>query len=63
MPLVQISLTRGRTPEQLQALGEAVTEAVAASLGAPAASVRVLLQEVEPAHWFVGGETLASKRA
>ena len=35
MPLVQITLARGRTPEQLAALGEAVTAAVARAVGAP----------------------------
>ena len=35
MPLVQITLARGRTPEQLAALGEAVTAAVEESVGAP----------------------------
>ena len=36
MPLVQITLARGRTPEQLAALGQAVTAAVEESIGAPA---------------------------
>jgi 4-oxalocrotonate tautomerase family enzyme len=63
MPLVQITLARGRTPEQLQALGEAVTAAVHESLGAPRENVRVVLRECEPEHWFVGGESLAALRA
>lgn len=63
MPLVQITLAKGRTPEQLQALGAAVTEAVNAAIGAPAASVRVVVTECEPEHWFVGGESLAALRA
>jgi 4-oxalocrotonate tautomerase len=62
MPLVQITLARGRTPEQLAALGEAVTAAVHDAIGAPRASVRVVLQECEPEHWFVGGESLAEMR-
>jgi 4-oxalocrotonate tautomerase len=63
MPLVQITLARGRTPEQIAALGEAVTAAVHESLGAPRENVRVVLQECEPEHWFVGGESLAELRA
>ena len=63
MPLVQITLARGRTPEQLEALGAAVTAAVHESLGAPRENVRVVLRECEPEHWFVGGESLASLRA
>jgi 4-oxalocrotonate tautomerase family enzyme len=59
MPLVQITLARGRTEEQLQALGEAVTTAVHEAVGAPRENVRVVITECEPEHWFVGGESLA----
>ena len=62
MPLVQIALARGRTPEQLAALGEAVTAAVHASVGAPRENVRVVVTECEPDLWFVGGESLAALR-
>ena len=63
MPLVQITLARGRTEEQLQALGEAVTTAVHEAVGAPRENVRVVITECEPEHWFVGGESLAALRA
>jgi 4-oxalocrotonate tautomerase len=63
MPLVQITLARGRTAEQLQALGEAVTAAVHEAVGAPLENVRVVINECEPEHWFVGGESLAELKA
>jgi 4-oxalocrotonate tautomerase len=63
LPLVQITLLRGRTPEQLAALGREVTEAVQRSIGAPAESVRVVLRECEPELWFTGGESVAEQRA
>lgn len=63
MPLVQITLARGRTPEQLSELGRAVTDAVERSIGARRESIRVVLAECEPEHWFVGGETIAELRA
>ncbi|HEY2195656.1 MAG TPA: 2-hydroxymuconate tautomerase [Actinomycetospora sp.] len=63
MPLVQITLARGRTPEQPAALGEKVTAAVADAVGAPPGDVRVVVTECEPEHWFVGGESLAELRA
>jgi 4-oxalocrotonate tautomerase len=63
MPLVQITLAKGRTPEQLAALGEAVTAAVHESIGAPRENVRVVLRECEPEHWFVGGQSLTDLRA
>ncbi|MCW2717145.1 MAG: 4-oxalocrotonate tautomerase [Pseudonocardiales bacterium] len=63
MPLVQITLAKGRTPEQLAALGEAVTAAVHESIGAPVGNVRVVVQQCEPELWFVGGESLADLKA
>jgi 4-oxalocrotonate tautomerase len=63
MPLIQVTLAKGRSPQQLQALGEALTAAVEESIGAPRESIRVVLTECEPQHWFVGGETLADLRA
>ncbi len=63
MPLVQITLARGRTAEQKAALGRAVTDAVVESIGARREAVRVVLTECEPEHWFVGGESMAELRA
>jgi 4-oxalocrotonate tautomerase len=63
MPLIQVTLARGRTPEQLKAFGEALTKAAEESIGAKPESVRVVLNECEPEHWFVGGESLAELRA
>lgn len=63
MPLIQVTLARGRSPEQLKALGEALTKAAEESIGAKPESVRVVLNECEPELWFVGGESLADLRA
>ncbi|PBC51871.1 4-oxalocrotonate tautomerase [Rhodococcus sp. ACS1] len=62
MPLIQVTLARGRTPEQLHTLGKALTDAVEQAVGARRGSIRVVLTECEPQHWFVGGETLADLR-
>ena len=63
MPMIQVTLARGRSPEQLKALGEALTKAAEESIGAKPESVRVVLNECEPELWFVGGESLADLRA
>lgn len=63
MPLIQVTLARGRTPEQLDALGKALTEAAIDSIGVKPETVRVVLNECEPEHWFVGGESMAHLRA
>lgn len=63
MPLIQVTLAKGRTPEQLTAFAEALTAAAEEALGAKRESVRVVLTECEPDNWFVGGESLAALRA
>jgi 4-oxalocrotonate tautomerase len=63
MPLVEITLAQGRSPEQLRGLMSAVTEAVVTSVGAPVESVRVVLREVPKTHWSAGGVTIAEREA
>ncbi|SHK28210.1 4-oxalocrotonate tautomerase [Pseudonocardia thermophila] len=63
MPLIQVTLAKGRTPEQLRALGQALTDAAEQAIGAKRETIRVVITECEPEHWFAGGETLAELRA
>lgn len=63
MPWIQVTIAKGRTPEQLHALGQALTAATQQAIGAQTASIRVSLIECEPERLFVGGETLAELRA
>lgn len=55
MPLIQVTLIEGRPMDAKAALIAGLTDAVVHALGAPRASVRVILQEVPAAHWGVGG--------
>lgn len=63
MPLVQISIAEGRSPEQLRSLMAEVHDAIVRAVDAPPASVRVLVNEVPGNHWLSGGATLAEKAA
>lgn len=62
MPLVQISMARGRSADQKRAMLAAVTQAVHETTGAPVASIRVWIAEFEPSDFMAGGETLADRR-
>lgn len=62
MPLIEVTLARGRSAEQLAALGRALTHAAEETIGANPEAVRVVLRECDPEHWFVGGESLAQLR-
>jgi 4-oxalocrotonate tautomerase len=63
VPLVQINMADGRTPEQKRALLDAVTKAVQESIGAPLDSIRVWISEFPATDYMAGGELLADKRA
>lgn len=56
MPLVQVTMLEGRTPEQKRALHQELTEAVIRALGAKPDSIRTVIYEVPASHWAVGGE-------
>lgn len=55
MPLIQISMLEGRTPEQKKALLAAVTDAVHTSIGAPLPSIRVWVNEFSPTDYMAEG--------
>lgn len=55
MPLCEITIIEGRSPEMKKALMKEVTEAIHHSIGAPMEAIRVVLREVPAAHWAVGG--------
>jgi 4-oxalocrotonate tautomerase len=63
MPLVEITLAEGRTPEQLRTLLSATTHAVATSVGAPVENIRVVIREVPRTHWAAGDVTIAERDA
>lgn len=63
MPLVEVTLVEGRTPEQLRGLLHEVHAAVVRAVGAPDESVRVVIREVPATHWSAGDVTIAERRA
>ncbi len=63
MPIVRIELLQGRTPEVKNELIARVTDAVVTTLGVDSDQVRVLLYELPPEHWAVGGQTKAEQKA
>jgi 4-oxalocrotonate tautomerase len=61
MPFVEVNLAAGRSSEQLRLLIHEVSLAVERSLGAPLASIRVVVREIPPALWAAGDVTLEEK--
>lgn len=62
MPLVEVTLVEGRSPDQLRTLITRLTDAVESSLDAGRESVRVVLREVPATHWAAGDVTIAERR-
>jgi 4-oxalocrotonate tautomerase len=63
MPLIEVTLVEGRTPAQVRALINALTEAAETSINAPKTTIRVCVREVPATHWAVGGETIAEQKS
>lgn len=61
MPQVAIQVRGGRDPQSIRRLINAVTAAVASSLGAPLETIRVIVTEVSATHWANGDVTLAER--
>ncbi|MDM3975300.1 tautomerase family protein [Mycobacterium marseillense] len=61
--MIEVTLAQGRSPEQIDALGKALTTAAEETLGVRPEAVRVIVRELNPAHWFVAGVSFAELRA
>ena len=59
MPIANILLIEDAPLERKRAAIAAVSQALSESLDVPLAAVRVILTEVAPAHWGVGGKSIA----
>jgi 4-oxalocrotonate tautomerase len=55
MPIANVQILAGRPAEARQALIRSVTAAIVESLQVKPESVRVIIQEVPPEHWGIGG--------
>jgi 4-oxalocrotonate tautomerase len=63
MPLVEVTLTEGRTSHDLRALMHEVHAGVRRALGVEDTAVRVIVREVPPELWSSGDVTIAERRA
>lgn len=59
MPLIQMHILEGRSEAVKRELIKEVTAAVVKTLGTNPEAVRVLLYELPPEHWGVGGKSKA----
>ncbi len=62
MPLIQVSMATGRTPEQKERAAQAMTQALVEHCGAVAEHVYVVFTDVAPTDWVVGGVSVAERK-
>ncbi|WP_298610924.1 2-hydroxymuconate tautomerase family protein [uncultured Thiothrix sp.] len=65
MPLIQATILQGRTVEQKNEFFARVTQVAVETLNVKPEQVRVVINEVAPEHWCIGGLSKAEidKRA
>jgi len=62
MPISEVTLTAGRSPEQLRTLISTLTNAAQTAISAPRDSIRVIVREVPRTHYAAGDVTIAESR-
>lgn len=55
MPIIEVTLLEGRSQAVKQRLIDALTDAAIAAVGAPRDNVRVMIWEIPPSNFAVGG--------
>ena len=63
MPLIDVSIAEGRSPEQLRALISALHRAAEESVGAVPENTTVILREVPTTHWSKADRTIAERNS
>ncbi|MDI2098295.1 tautomerase family protein [Ruicaihuangia caeni] len=61
MPLIDVSLARGRSPEQLRALIDALHNAAETTVDAAPENITVIIREVDHEHWARNNVTIAER--
>ncbi|MFL2551181.1 MAG: 4-oxalocrotonate tautomerase [Arenicellales bacterium] len=63
MPLIQVQMFAGRTPQQKRDLVRALTDAFVETAGSTPDSVDIILTDVEQSDWAQGGELFSEKQS
>lgn len=56
MPIVEISLFSGRSPEQKNELAKAITEDFVRILNVKQESIQIIFNEVDKSNWAIAGQ-------
>ncbi|MDF0480454.1 2-hydroxymuconate tautomerase family protein [Vagococcus sp. PNs007] len=59
MPIVNVQLLEGRTPEQKKAMVKEVTDAIVRTTGAKKEAISIVITDMKKEDYGINGETLA----
>jgi 4-oxalocrotonate tautomerase len=59
MPIIHVDMLEGRSLDQKRRLASELTDAFVRSCGGEAGAVRVVINDVPPANWSIGGRLVA----
>jgi len=63
VPLIDVSIAEGRSPEQLRNLVSALHAAAEETVGALPENTTVIIREVPTTHWSKADKTIAERQA
>jgi 4-oxalocrotonate tautomerase len=63
MPILKVELFSGRSHEVRDLLAQRLTEVITDVLGTAPEDVSVIVSEVQPRDWFVGGRSYAARQS
>ncbi|GHG42751.1 hypothetical protein GCM10012320_06140 [Sinomonas cellulolyticus] len=61
MPLIDVSIARGRAPEELRAFIDALHQAAERTVGALPENTTVIVREIEHEHWSRANQTITER--
>jgi 4-oxalocrotonate tautomerase len=61
MPIVEVKMMVGRTPEQKQRLADAISQAMVDHVGSTKSAVYVTIEEVSYDNWYQNGQPYTPK--
>ena len=61
MPIVEVTVMEGRSVAQKRAMIAAVSRVVSETMCAPLGAVRVIIHELVPEHYAIGGVTVGEQ--
>jgi 4-oxalocrotonate tautomerase len=62
MPIINIQILEGRSPEKVKSLIASVTDTVSKELDSPKERIRVLVTEIPATHWGIAGVPTSESR-